>query len=114
MTVAKKQVGVKKTTTPKPKFGEVGFKFPVMAEIVAVNPEHLDYEYPFVVSVYMGDYEDFSNENDKMEFQYPTVKAFKEFYSKIDPKFLKTQKQEELKQAQALVAKLTKEINELK
>ena len=46
---------VTKTTAakapPKPKFMEVGFKFPVMAEIVSVTTDDDDWEYPVVVKV---------------------------------------------------------------
>lgn len=100
---------------PKPKFMEVGFKFPVMVEIVSTAPEDDEYEYPVVVRLEMGGWEDWDNvDGNRLHFKYPSIKDFKDFYAKCDPKFIKTQKQEELKQAQALVAKLTKEINELK
>lgn len=114
MTVAKKATTVtKKDTVPKPKFGEVGFKFPVMAEIVHCIPDNND-EYPIRIKLNLGDFEDKYWITEGMEICYNTHKNFKAFYAKCDPKFVKTQKQQELKQAQALVAKLTKEISELK
>ena len=100
----------RKTTTPKPKFGEVGFTFPVMAKITGVHSEDNDYEYPFTVGIDMGIFEEFYYDCGVLQIKYGKSSEFKNFYAKCDPKFLKTQKQEELKQAQALVAKLTKEL----
>jgi hypothetical protein len=105
---------ISKTTTPKPKFGEVGFTFPVIAKITQVNSDEDQYGYPFVVNIDMGNFEEFDFDCGIVEIKYGKSADFKEFYAKCDPKFLKTQKQEELKQAQALVAKLTKELTLIK
>ena len=118
--MATKKAAVK--AQPKPKFGEVGFRFPVMAEIVSVSTDEDEWEHPVVVRVDMGGWEEECNETGTaIDFKYSFWKNFKEFYAKCDPKFVKTQKQEELKQAQekvkemqALVVKLTKELAEIK
>lgn len=115
---AKKTTTTKASAKPKevkPKFGQVGFRFPVMAEIISVSTDDDEYEYPVVVKVEMGGWDDWDNTiGNAIEFKYATTKSFKDFYAKCDPKFIKTQKQEELKEAQALVAKLTKELAEIK
>lgn len=103
----------KKTTTPKPKFGEVGFTFPVMAKIVRFIPDNEDI-YPIVIEFDLESYVDTDWMQKGLQVSYDCHADFKEFYAKCDPKFLKTQKQEELKQAQALVAKLTKELTLIK
>ena len=110
-------VAAKKTTPtvkapPKPKFGEVGFKFPVMAEIVRYIPDN-DNNYPITIKINLGSYIDTDWVDQGYEISYDTHKDFNDFYVSCDPKFLKVRKQEELKQAKALVAKLTKEISEL-
>lgn len=123
MVAAKKTTVVAKKpvvkTPPKPKFGEVGFKFPVMATIVEVNDED-EYNYPFVVEINGVSFDDLDYNSGVITLNYNS-KQFKEFYASCDPKFVKVQKQEQLKQAQekvkeaqALVAKITKELSELK
>jgi hypothetical protein len=98
---------------PKPKFGEVGFTFPVMAKVVKSIPDNED-SYPISIEFDLGSYEDSNWVKNGVLVSYERHADFKEFYAKCDPKFLKTQKQEELKQAQALVVKLTKELTLIK
>jgi hypothetical protein len=69
--------------------------------------------YPFCVKVDMGDYEDYYSKEDGMVFQYPTKESFTEFVYSLDPKLAKQVKQDELKNAQKLVAKLQKELDSL-
>lgn len=98
---------------PKPKFGEVGFKFPIMVEIVKYLPDNND-DYPVVLKMDLGNFEDIYWDCDFTEVMYDKQKDFKDFYTKCDPKFAKAQKQEQLKQAKALVVKLEKELAEIK
>jgi hypothetical protein len=100
-------------TPPKPKFGEVGFTFPVMAKVVKFIPDNED-DYPITIEFDLGSYADSEWVRNGLLVSYESHADFKEFYAKCDPKFLKIQKQEELKQAQALVVKLTKELTSLK
>lgn len=120
---AKKTTTTKTPAKPKvvkPKFGQVGFKFPVIATIVEVNDEDDEYNYPFVVEINGVNFGDLDYDSKIITLKYDS-KQFKEFYASCDPKFVKVQKQEELKQAQdkvkeaqALVVKLTKELAEIK
>ena len=113
-TVGKdKKLITRKTTTPKPKFGEVGFTFPVTAKIVKFIPDNED-SYPIIIEFDLESYADSDWVQKGLQVSYDCHAGFKEFYAKCDPKFLKTQKQEELKQAQALVVKLTKELTLIK
>ena len=100
-------------TPPKPKFGEVGFTFPVMAKVVKFMPDNED-SYPIIIEFDLESYADSDWVQNRLLVSYECQADFKGFYAKCDPKFLKTQKQEELKQAQVLVVKLTKELTSLK
>ena len=100
-----------KRTTKVPTFGKVGYEFLVKATIVDVSDD--EDEYPFCVKVDMGDYEDWYYDGDAHVFQYPTKESFTEFVYSLDPKLAKQVKQDELKKAQQLVAKLQKELDSL-
>lgn len=106
---------IKPKAPAKPKFGEVGYEFNVKAKIVEVNPEDDEYNYPFVVEIDMGNYENQNSaEGTSEQVSYSSKKDFIEFCSKHIPSLLKSQKQEELNKAKAEVARLTKELAEIK
>lgn len=108
MTVKK---AAPKTTPKAPSFGEVGYEFLVKAKIANVSDDKD--EYPFNVKVDMGAYVDWYSDGEYMVFQYPTKESFTEFVYGLDPKLAKQVKQDELKKAQQLVAKLQKELDSL-
>lgn len=112
-------MATKKMTTipvekkPTPKFGEVGYKFNIGAEIVEVNDENDTNNYPFTVSVDMGVFEDLDYEGDSMFFNYCSREDLLKLASKTNPKLLLDDKKAELKKAQEVVDRITKEINAL-
>lgn len=114
MAAAKKATTTKPKAPPAKKFGEVGYKFPVMAEILEVNPESDD-EYAFVVGVDLSEWEDYESCNlgVGMTFCYGTKKDLVVDMSKHDKKVAKQLKTEEIKVAEAVVAKLKKELESL-
>jgi len=120
MAAAKKVTTTKATTTkpkapPAKKFGEVGYKFPVMAEIVEVNPEDDEDEYAFVIGIDLSEWEDYESNNlgKGMTLSYATKKDLVMDMSKHDKKVAKQLKTEEIKVAEAVVAKLKKELESL-
>lgn len=56
-------MATKKTSTavekkPTPKFGEVGYKFTMEAEITEINSEDDENNYPFTITLNVGGYSD--------------------------------------------------------
>ena len=120
MAVATKKATVAKATTkpkapPAKKFGEVGYKFPVMMEIVEANGDDQDDEYAFVVAMNLNEWEDYDSSGRSIgfTFSYPTKKSLIADISKHDKKVAKQLKAEEIKVAEAVVAKLKKELESL-
>lgn len=107
--MAARKIPVAKGVQPKvvPKFGEVGFKFPVMAEITDVDYSE---DYPYYVEVTLENKEDNYNNTCAV---WVGVSYLQRMISEVDPKQRKVFKQQELKEAQALVDKLTKELASL-
>ena len=104
---------VKPKAPPKPKFGEVGYEFKVTAKIVEVNDD--GDEYPFVIQIDLGDFEDFYGQGDgKVNFMYSDKKDLLNTASKNVPALAKSLKQDELNKAKADVARLTKELAAIK
>lgn len=97
----------------KPKFGQVGYEFSVPAKIVKAIPDNNE-EFALAFQLNLGSYEDTEWITDGLIVSYDTNGDFVKFMETLDPKLRKAQKQEELKKAQAVVAKLTKELAELK
>jgi hypothetical protein len=62
--VTGKTTPAKPKAPPKPKFGELNYEFKVTARIVEVNPEEKDSEYPFVINIDLGEYEDWDRQVD--------------------------------------------------
>lgn len=114
-------MATKKTTAPKEpakKFGEVGFKFPIMVEIVEVNDPEDEDNIPFILEI--SGVDAFSIDVIGEGTIEMCLDSFQlnSLYSKHNPgafkKHLLSQKQESLKQAKALVVKLEKEIEGMK
>ena len=109
---------VKPKAPPKPKFGEVGYEFNIKARIIEVPPEDDDdYEcnYPFKVEVSLGDFADMDdNGRGSMILSYDSKQDLLNLVSKTVPALSKSMKQEELNKAKAEVARLTKELAEIK
>ena len=118
MAVVPKKAVTKTTkpkAPPKPKFGELNYEFKVTAKIVEVNPEEDDSEYPFVVSIDLGKYDDWDGQADgSINFMYGTKKSFLSSVSKHVPALSKQLKLEELAKAKAEVVRLTKELAAIK
>lgn len=121
MTVVKKTLATPKAkvtkpkVAPKPKFGELGYEFHIKAKIVEVHPEEDQFNYPFVVEVQLGDYEDFDAQGDgSYNLHYETREDLENVVSKTVPSLLKTIKTDELNKAKAEVARLTKELAAIK
>jgi hypothetical protein len=110
---------VPKTTKPKappkPKFGELGYTFNIQAKIIEVNPEDDGYNYPFIVELDLGNYEDIDNQGSGVQhFSYPDRKGLLQLASKNAPALVKSLKQDELNKAKAEVTRLTKELAAIK
>lgn len=116
MAAAKKApVAVKPKTPPKPKFGEVGYEFKVTAKIVEVYPEEDEYNFPFRVTIDLGEFEDYDDEgHGKLVFSYPTKQDLLNVVSKTVPALSKAMKLDELNKAKAEVVRLTKELEAIK
>lgn len=122
MAVAKKVTTVvAKASTTKPKappakkFGEVGYRFPVMMEIVESNGDDPDDDYAFVIAMNLNEWEDYDSSGHKIgfTFSYPTKQSLITDISKHDKRVAKQLKAEEIKVAEAVVAKLKKELESL-
>jgi len=121
MAAAKKATVVTKATTTKPKappakkFGEVGYRFPVMMEIVEANGDEDEEVYAFVIAMNLNEWEDYNSSGHKIgfTFSYPTKQSLITDISKHDKKVAKQLKAEEIKVAEAVVAKLKKELESL-
>jgi hypothetical protein len=111
--MATKKTTVKVQQPPKPKFGEVGYEFNVLAKVIKVEPDN-NQVYPVDIEINLGSFADTKWTSDGVIISYDTNKEFIDFVETLDPKLLKTRKQEELKKAQALVDKLTKELESFK
>jgi len=113
-----KKATVAKTTAkpkapPKPKFGELGYTFNIQAKIVDVNDNND--EYPFVIQIDLGDFEEYDGQHDgKVNFMYSEKKDLLNIVSKNVPALAKSLKQDELNKAKAEVARLTKELAAIK
>lgn len=116
--MATKKVTTSKAKTikalPKPKFGEVGYEFNIKAKIVEVHPEDDDYNHPFKVAFYLGNYDDWDSDRGNVTYMYNSKADLLDVVSKESPAVLKQLKQEELEKAKAEVARLTKELAEIK
>jgi hypothetical protein len=99
---------VAKTTKPKPvlpKIGEIGFKFKVDAEIIDIDfSEDCEEGVPYLVSVNLGE--------DNIEYWF-NLEELKAEIAKYDPKAKKAAKAQAIKDAEALVVKLKKELEEM-
>lgn len=110
----KKATPAKAVTSAKPKkilpkIGEIGFKFKVDAEITRIydNWDEEEDGRPikgYQVNLYLG--EEFA------EYTF-TMEQLKEEISLYDPKQQKSRKQEEIKKAEEVVARLKKELEEM-
>ena len=107
MAVAKKKTDVGELVKPLPKFGEVGYKFLVEAEITQDDYEQDNYdsEYPYMVTVTLGI--DHDPETAEKAFNKEELVAF---ISKTNPKFKKGYITQQLKDAKALVVSLEKQL----
>lgn len=101
-------------TLPKPKFGEVGYEFNIKAKIVEVYPEDDGYNYPFKVAFYVGNVDDWDSSKGNFTGNYNSKADLLDVVSKESPAVIKQLKQEELEKAKAEVARLTKELAEIK
>lgn len=106
---------VKPAKVTKPKFGQVGYEFNIKAKITKVYPENNEYNSPFTISLYLGNLEHFDEDVHGNAFYTADSKAILlDVVSKESPALLKQLKQEELENAKAEVARLTKELAEIK
>lgn len=108
MAAAKKAV----PKVAQPKFGEVGYKFLLPAIITETST--MDGDYQVTVEVKVGNQDDFDRDGDNFIFYYDTKKDLSDLLVEINPAYAKSIKQEELKKAQADVARLTKELAAIK
>jgi hypothetical protein len=112
MAAAKKATPAVATKVAVPKFGEVGYKFLLPAVITEASDDRS--EYGVVIEVQVGDFDDYASMGDKMEFSYNTKEELSDLLTEVNPAYAKALKQEELKKAQADVARLTKELAAIK
>ncbi len=121
MTVKKKATKtpqpkeVKAKALPKPKFGEVGYEFNIKAKIVEVSAEDDPSNWPYIVKVDLGDFEDIESiSTSTHSITYRSKQCLVDAVAHSVPSLIKTLKQEELDKAKAEVARLTKELAEIK
>lgn len=105
---------VKPAKVIKPKFGEVGYEFNIKAKIVEVYPENDEYNHPFKISLYLGSFDDWDADGGNVIYNYDSRADLLDVVSKEAPIVRKQIKQEELEKAKAEVARLTKELAEIK
>ena len=98
---------VSKTDKPLVQPFEVGYKFPVEAEIIGVSDDLLD-EFPYLVNV---------NLSSEWDTSYAETRFSKEelvdLISKGTPSFKKVYITQQIKEAKALVASLEKQLTEV-
>lgn len=116
MTVSKTTSKVTKPIPkPKvPKFGEVGFKFNILAEIISAKSKDFPEDYAFTIKINLESFEDYEFDGEGFIVCYEKKQDLLDLVSQTDKKILKSHKQEELKKLQAQVDALTKEIAAIK
>jgi hypothetical protein len=111
MATKKTNTAVGKKQTPK--FGEVGYKFTMEAEITEIHREDDENNYPFTITINVGGYSDTEyGGSGKMTFYYDR-KPLLDLITHTNPKIVLDEKKAELKKAQDLVTRITKEISVL-
>lgn len=98
----------------KPKFGQLGYEFAIKAKITEVHPENDENNYPFKISLYLGNFDDWDADSGNVGYSYERIADLLDVVSKESPAVLKQLKQEELEKAKAEVTRLTKELAEIK
>ena len=119
MTTPKKATTVNATVKPKvqskPKPFEVGYEFNIKAKIKEVHPEDDQYNYPFIIQVDLGNYEEWEDDDNGLySLHYESKQELLNVISKSVPTIQRQIKQDELNKAKADVARLTKELAVIK